>query len=378
MRSVLANSDKCIRCGLCFTKCPVIVTTARESFPGPKTIAGDLPRPSHEFTVNEDIIYYCPICGACTEICPLNIPVELITRELRKSIVEAGRISATLRDALESAFKYGNPWGVPRGRRSEWAAGLEVKDLSKEEAEILYFVGCTPAYNERVQKVALSLVKIFKAAGLDFGILGDEERCCGEPMYWIGEEALFEELAKSNIEAFNRYGVKEIVTTSPHCYSIFKEEYPSVAEKFGMNFEVEVKHYTQLLFELLKQGRLSFSKGINGSVTYQDPCSLGRRSGIFDEPREVLKAIPGLKLVEMRRTREESYCCGGGGGRIFLETKVQERLSVERIREASQLGVDVLATACPFCLLQLDDAVKVTGQKIEVKDVAELVAEALG
>jgi len=168
------------------------------------------------------------------------------------------------------------------------------------------------------------------------------------------------------------------VTTSPHCYITFKEEYPSVAEKFGIEFGIEVKHYTQLLSELLEQGELSFSKRINESVTYQDPCSLGRRSKIFDEPREVLRAIPGLKLAEMERTRDESYCCGGGGGRIFLETKVLERLSIERVKEASRVNPNILVTACPFCLLKFDDAVKVAGKEIEVKDVAELAAEALG
>ncbi len=379
MTSILANSDKCIRCGLCLTKCPVIFTTARESFPGPKTIAGDLPRPSHEFTVNEDIIFYCTICGACAEICPADIPVDLITREIRRSLIESGRIAVTLRDALESAFKHGNPWGGLRSKRSEWAEGLGVKDISKgEKAELLYFVGCTASYDTRVQEVARSLVKIFKAADLDFGILGDEEICCGEPVNWIGEEGLFEELAEKNIELFNKYGIKKIVTTSPHCYITFQEDYPSIAEKLGLEFEIEVKHYTQLLAELLQQGKITFSKKVDALVTYQDPCSLGRRSKIFDEPREVLRAIPGLELAEMERTREESYCCGGGGGRIFLETEVKERLSMERVKEASKLDPDVMATACPFCLLQFDDAVKVAGEDIEVKDVAELVAEALG
>ena len=226
MTSILANSDKCIRCGVCLTQCPVIFTTARETFPGPKNISGDLPRPSHEFTVNDDIIFYCTICGACPEICPPDIPIDLITREIRRSLIEAGRISVTLRDALESAFKYGNPWGGIRSKRSEWAEGLGVKDISKgENAEILFFVGCTPSYDTRVQEVARSLVKIFKEAELDFGILGNEERCCGEPVNWIGEEGLFEELAEKNIELFNKYGIKKIVTTSPHCYITFKEDF---------------------------------------------------------------------------------------------------------------------------------------------------------
>jgi Fe-S oxidoreductase len=207
--------------------------------------------------------------------------------------------------------------------------------------------------------------------GVDFGILGNEETCCGEPIFWLGEKALFEMFAEKNLNLFRKYSINRIVTTSPHAYNIFLKEYP--------RNNLKVQHHTQLLLELLKQGKLTFSRKVKKTVTYHDPCFLGRYNDVYDPPREILRAIPGLKLVEMPRRREESFCCGGGGGMMWMEEFASEKTNVKRAREASEVEPDVIATACPFCLMNLEDGVKTINQedKIQVMDIIELVHDAM-
>jgi Fe-S oxidoreductase len=288
-------------------------------------------------------------------------------------LTEAGNIPAAAKDALEATLKQGNPYGQIRSQRADWAADLAIKDFSRgDKAEVLYFVGCAPSYDPRVQQVARAVAKILTRAGVDFAILGNEETCCGNEIRRMGEEGLFEMLKKHNLDLFTRYGVRQIVTTSPHCYNVLKNEY--------QDGNLEVRHYTQLIAELIDNGKLSLAKKTKKQVAYHDPCFLGKQNLVFDEPRFALRSIPGITLLDFERSRERSLCCEGGGGRQWVDVSdSQERLADIRVEEALELGVEVLATACPFCLLNLEDAVKTLGvaERLQVKDIAELVLEVM-
>lgn len=316
-------------------------------------------------------IWDCTTCSACFNKCPKGVDTVGLVMGLRGLMVEDGRIPPPIRDALKSIAVHKNPWKIAAEERSKWAEGLQVKNIS-EGADILYFVGCTPSYDARLQKVARAVVEILNKAGVDFGILGNEEGCCGSEIRRMGDPWTFEYLAEENMEIFRSHNVTRVVTTSPHCYNTFKNEY------VGTDFEVQ--HYTELIASLIEEERLSFSRGIDKIVTYHDPCFLGKQNKIFDPPRKILAGIPGMKLVEMDRARERSLCCEGGGGRMWVESEdTEERLAKIRVDEAMDTGAEVLATACPFCLLTLEDVVK-TGEleeSIKVLDIAELVREAL-
>jgi Fe-S oxidoreductase len=359
----------CIQCGRCSAGCPL-------SLSSPLNVR----RIIYEALVRDKIdikewpeIWDCTTCTTCTLRCPKGLDPAMILIGMRRVLTEGGRVKPTVRDALESTFKFGNPWGRGKAKRSEWAQGLNVKDLTEGgEAEILYFVGCTPAYDDRVQAVAQAMVKVFEKAGVDFGTLGNEEICCGSEMRRLGEEGLFEFLVEDNLELFKQHDIKRMVTTSPHCYNSFKNEYEGL--------DVEVQHYTQFLADLIEQGKLAFSKEVNRVVTYHDPCFLGKQNQVYDEPRAILQSIPGLQFVEFDRSRERSLCCEGGGGRMWVEASSGgERLAEVRVKDALELGAEVIATACPFCMLTLEDAVKTTGaeEAIEVLDIVELVAQAM-
>jgi len=356
---------ECIQCGMCTGSCPVarkanlnIRRYMREVATGNKVVI----HPANE-------LWSCTTCATCGIRCPKDlIPYDFLI-DIRSQVIEEGQIATTLRDALESVFKNGNPWGRVRSKRSEWAQGLSIKHAS-QSVQTLYYVGCTPAYDTRVQEVAKSLVKCFEKAGHDFGTLGDEENCCGNEVYGMGEKGLFEFIVEENMKIFNKYNVKQLVTSCPHSYHSFKNRYGQTS--------LEVLHHTQLLADLIGKGKLPFSREVNKTVIYHDPCFLGKQNGVYDEPRKVLESIPGIKLVEFDRCRERSLCCEGGGGRMWVDIP-GERLAEIRIKDAAQAGAEVVATACPFCLLTFEDAVKTTGfeGKIQIMDVAELVSQAI-
>jgi len=316
--------------------------------------------------------WLCATCKACVRRCPRGVEIIDIMQALRRTIVEFGvaKVADSLRIAIKNISGVGNPLGEPQEKRTEWTKDLNVKTYTKG-TEILYFSCCIPAYDPQVKRVARATANVLNKIGVDFGILGTQEVCCGESVRKAGQESLFQSLAQSNITAFNEAGVKKIVVTSPHCYNAFKNEYPEL----GGNFEVV--HFSQYLAELIKEGKLKFSKELNKKVTYHDPCYLGRHNGIYDEPRYVLQSIPGLELVEMPDYRENSLCCGGGGGRIWMETKKGERFSDIRLEQALQVGANILALACPYCVLNFEDSV-LSAEKsdaIQVKDISELVME---
>jgi Fe-S oxidoreductase len=277
-----------------------------------------------------------------------------------------------VRGISASLLGKGNPLNEERKKRADWAEGLSVKTFT-EGMEILYFPGCYLCYDPRLKKVAHATANILNRAGIDFGILGTKENCCGESIRKTGDEELFKRLARENIKTFIDNGVKKILVSSPHCYHTFKNEYP----EFKVNFEVI--HISQYLSELIDDGRLELNKVYSKKVTYHDPCYLGRHNGIYDEPRDVLKKIPGLQLTEMPESRTNSLCCGGGGGRIWMETLKGERFSDLRLEQAVSVGAEVLVTSCPYCIthfeesrIALDDS-----ESLEIKDITEIIQEVI-
>lgn len=364
----------CIQCGKCTGGCPMAIKTTLN----PRNLIYRLLVAGNGFDLEgREEIWDCTTCGTCTARCPKQVDPMAMMIALRSAIVEKGRVHANVKSALENTFKYSNPLAMPREERGLWAQGLQVKAFA-DGTEYLYFVGCTPSYDARVQKVARALAKLLQRAGVDFGIMGAEESCCGSEIRRLGEAGLFEMMVEENSEIYKELGVHKMFTTSPHCYNAFHNDY--VVQGNGAKNGMLVQHYTQVLVEQLSAGKLGFSKEVPQVVTYHDPCYLGKHNGIFEEPRAVLKSIPGLNLVEMDRSREKSLCCEGGGGRMWLEgTNPSVRLAQLRVREALETGAQILATACPFCLLTLDEAVKHLNaqDKLQVLDIAEIALEAL-
>ena len=365
----------CYQCGKCTGGCPVSLKSKLNI--RRLMIEGILGR--HLERIQEKLeLWDCTTCKTCTLRCPREMkPMDLVIG-MRGILVEEGHIPKTIIDAMENAYKHGNPWGRPKNKRTEWTKSLpeelKVKDFSEgDRAEWLYFVGCTASSDPRIQEIAKSLVFILNRAEIDFGILGNEETCCGNEIRRMGETGLFEELMDTNLQRFETYKIEHILTACPHGFNALKNEYPQ--GKFN------ILHATQLLAKKLEDGRLSFSKEIKRVITYHDPCFLGKQNSIFDEPRVLLNAIPGLTFRELDRSRERSLCCEGGGGRMWAESSSEmgQRLAEIRVQDAVDLGAEVLATACPLCVLTLEDAVKTSGneEKIKVMDVMELLAEAM-
>jgi Fe-S oxidoreductase len=359
----------CYQCGTCETVCPW--NQVRQFFVRRiinQAKFGVVPFESED-------IWLCATCGRCPQRCPRGVEIIDVMRALRRLMIPDGVVPASipsLRSTMTSLASVGNPWGQEPEDRAKWAQDLGVKEFN-EETELLYFPCCYPSYDPRLRKVAQATATILNKAGVDFGILGPKEQCCGESVRKAGNETLFKRLARENIKTFVEHGVKKILVSSPHCFHTFKNEYP----EFKANFEVV--HITQYVSELINEGRLPITKEYGKKVTYHDPCYLGRHNGIYDEPRAVLQQIPGLELAEMADAREDSLCCGMGGGRVWMETEKNERFSNIRIEQALDVGAEVLATACPYCVTALEDSRLVTNHAddIEVKDITEILQEVI-
>ena len=359
----------CFQCGKCTGGCPV---SLKSDLNIRRLMIEVLLRDNLGPIVRGEEIWDCTTCKTCTLRCPRGLEPMNLLIGLRTLLVEEGHIPKTLIDALESAYKYGNPWNAAKNKRSDWAHELTLKVLPQgDQAANLYFVCCTAAYDTRLQNVARCLVHCLRQIEYDFATLGDEEICCGSEIRRMGEEGLFEILMHGNIESFKKYDIRSIVTTSPHCYNTIKNDYAADG--------LEVRHYTQVLAEAIGK-KNPFSGEIKKVITYHDPCFLGKQNRIFDEPRDILKNIPGVTLVDFDRSRENSLCCEGGGGRMWVEASGQgPRLAETRIQDAVEMGAEILATACPFCLLTFEDAVKTTGneERLRVMDITEILDEAL-
>jgi len=317
-------------------------------------------------------VWDCTGCHTCAVRCPKGLkPVEVLYA-LRQQMVESGKVQPTVRDALESVFLEGNPWGKPRATRFDWMEGLDVKTAEEgEQVEYLFFVCCSIAYDPKLQVVAQNMVKILEKAGVDYAFLGEEEACCASEVQALGEEDLFEEMSEENTELLNKYPAQKIVTLSPHCLSALKKY---------EGLEAEIIHYTELLAELIEEEKLSWSGEFAKKVVYHDPCYLGKQNDVFDEPRKVLQSVPGIELVEFTRSRERSLCCEGGGGKMWVESEsTEERLAETRAKSAGALEAQVIACACPFCILTLDDAVKAVGyeEEMEVLEITEILGKVM-
>ncbi len=358
----------CYQCGLCTATCPWNLV---RSFP-PRRIMHQAQLGLVDFEAED--MWLCVTCGACVQRCPRGVELIDVFRALRRAITNLGvaAVPDALRIAVKNISSLGNPSGEASEKRADWAKDLGVKTYT-EGTEVLYFSCCIPAYDPSVQRVAQATANVLKQAGVDFGILGDREVCCGESVGKAGDDNLFQRLAQSNIAAFTENKVTKILVTSPHCYHSFKNEY----RELGGNFEIV--HLSQYLAELIKEGRLKFTKELNKRVTYHDPCYLGRHNDIYEAPRPGLASIRGLALIEMPNHGENSLCCGGGGGRIWMETRKGERFSDLRVKQALEVGASVLAVACPYCMLNFTDSMLTAdkGQSIEISDLAELVQQAL-
>ncbi|MBI2955372.1 MAG: (Fe-S)-binding protein [Chloroflexi bacterium] len=361
--------SRCFQCGKCDTVCPWNRVT---QFSMRKLIR------EATFGLSEietEEIWRCTTCGKCPQVCPRDVKQIDDMIAIRKMATGYGVFPAAVqlvRSISAGLTAQGNPFNEDRSKRAEWTQGLSVKTFA-EGMEVLYFPCCYTAYDPRLKKVAQATAKILNKAEVDYGILGSKENCCGESIRKTGNEDLFKRLAKENIKAFIENGVKKILVSSPHCYQAFKNEY----SEFKVNFEVV--HISEYLPELIDSGRLRITKEYEKKVTYHDPCYLGRHNGIFDQPREALKKIHGLELLEMAEARENSLCCGMGGGRIWMETPKSERFSNIRIEDAVEDGAQEIVTACPYCITSLEDSRVVMNRAdvIEVKDITEILQDVI-
>jgi Fe-S oxidoreductase len=321
---------------------------------------------------NENL-WLCTTCAQCEHYCPRGVNIVEVFRGLRYAAWERRKVAENLPSLLWSEFWNENPWSQPPSQRAHWAKDLDIPHFDAQVHEVLFYVGCTSSYDLRAQAIANSLVWLLRAAGVQLGFLGNDEPCCGEAVLSVGHEPYFTEIAEKTSEVFLERGVTRLVTVSPHCYDVFANHYPQFESK------LEPLHYTQYLAQLVKDDRLKFEHPVDARITFQDPCYLGRHNQEYDAPRVVMESIPGVELVEMDDSKENGLCCGGGGGRMWLETVIGERFSDLRVKDAVDVGAEMLATACPFCVVCLEDSVKVMKiDDLKVLDVAEIAALSLG
>jgi Fe-S oxidoreductase len=416
--------NTCTECGRCQTHCPTYLTGKplthkqvnqsikhylwdheKELISGKTSEGKDFEAPAVVGGIlSADTVWACTSCGWCEQACPVfieNVP-RLIN--LRRQLVQVeANFPTELQRVFEGIERQGNPWGIGQEKREEWEGDLTLPRFTADgDFEYLFFVGCAGSYDERMKKVTRSLVKVLNEAKVKFATLGKEEACTGDPARRAGNEYLYQTMAKANVEKFNGLKVKAVVTQCPHCFNTIKNEYP----EFGGNYRV-ISH-TELISELIRDKRIKLSKVMNEKLTYHDPCYLGRHNGVFEAPREVLKAIPGLEVIEMQRSKRESFCCGAGGARMFMEEHLGTRINHHRVNEAALTlqhakdpstpfpdpadrhkpgtvgdykgpATGTVAVACPFCHTMVKDAVADTGREetMKVRDIAELVAESM-
>lgn len=332
--------------------------------------------------ITEEEIWACTTCRNCEDQCPvMNEHVDKIIDLRRYLVLTEGKLDADAQRAMTNIERQGNPWGLNRKERESWREVRDdvqiptVKEMNKagEEFEYLFWVGSMGSYDNRSQKIALSFAKLMNEAGVKFAILGNKEKNSGDTPRRLGNEFLFQDLAAKNIEEFEKAEVKKIVTIDPHAYNIFKNEYPD----FGL--EAEVYHHTEVLFELVRDGRLVPTHAVNETITFHDSCYLGRYNDVYDAPREILKSIPGVKLVEMERNREKGMCCGAGGGLMWMEEETGHRINVARTEQALAVNPSVISSGCPYCLTMITDGTKAkeVEEKVATYDVAELLEKAV-
>ena len=361
--------DRCYQCGLCDVVCPWNLVR-------PFSIRKIVREATFGLTeIEEEEIWRCTTCGRCPQRCPRDVKQIDSQVALRRIATEFKVFPAAVqavRSARASLVSEGNPLGEKREDRAKWTEGHSVKKFS-EGTEILYFASCYHSYDPRLKNVARATIDLLNRAGVDYGILGTQDSCCGESIRKAGDEEAFRRLAKQNIKTWIDNGVSKILVSSPHCYHTFKNEYP----EFHVNFEVV--YMTEFLLDLVEQGRLELKGEYPKQVTYHDPCYLGRHNGIYEAPRALLRKIPGLELREMADSREDSLCCGGGGARIWMETPKEERFSDVRLEQAMAVEAEVLATSCPYCITMFEESRLSAADRGApvIKDIAEILQEVI-
>ena len=399
---MVLDTYSCTECGRCTVYCPTVLTdkplahralnlSIKDAVyedletltSGDAEKKAELPDLVSEGRIDSETIWACTTCGSCEQECPVfieNVP-RIIQMRQHKVMME-GDISPELQRAFQGMENNSNPWGIGFDKRDEWAEGLEVprmadwvsnSDASKENPPLLFWVGCAGSFDDRTKKVTQAMVQILKAADVPFAILGKEEGCTGDPARRSGNEYLFQELAATNVEVLNNYGVKKVLTTCPHCLHTIKREYP----QFEGNFEVV--HHTELIDQLIAEGKLNLKDdGEKHSLALHDSCYLGRYHDIYEAPRNVVNAVPGMELIELPRNKSRSVCCGAGGGRFWMEEHIGERINVHRSQEIAETNSTVVGSNCPFCLTMISDGMKAVGkEEVETLDLAEIVARKL-
>ena len=386
----LLDAFACVECGRCQDACPAYAT---EKALSPKMIIYNLRR--HLLTNKKEIIQHsrealpslmtecftadeiwsCTTCGACLHVCPVEIEhIPKLVGLRQGEVLMEGRFPAELNSFFRNVETNSNPWGIGFSSRDEWAKDLEIKRLDKgEKAEILWFVGCAGSFDDRAKKISISFANILNKANVDFGILGAEEKCCGETARRLGNEYLAQTLMEMNVDIFNELGIKKIVTFCPHCYNTLKYEYPQFKGKF------EVVHSTEFLLELIKSGQLKLNKKTNGKIAFHDSCYLGRYSNIYNQPREIIETVNDSGVLELERNKGRSFCCGAGGGRMWLEETIGERINNIRTDEVIDSGAETVATACPYCLTMITDGLKDKDavDKVKALDIIEIVEQSI-
>jgi Fe-S oxidoreductase len=386
----LLDLDACTNCGRCQDQCPAWASGKplsprkiiqdlglymEQRAPVLISMGGEAPSPEVPMVehVDEEAIWSCTTCRACMEACPVFIEhIDSIVDMRRYLVMEEARLPETAVNALSNMESRGHPWRGTAATRTDWYQDMDIKTMAEDsDVEILFWVGCTPALEERSQKMARAMASVLKLAGVKFAILGMEESCTGDPARRLGNEYLYLTLAEQNIQTLNGYNVKKIVTICPHCFNNIKNEYPQL----GGNYEV--LHYTQFVNDLIQQGKIKPVKTIDTTLAYHDSCYLGRHNGIYDEPREIARSIPGLQVVEMGdRCRERGFCCGAGGGRMWMD-ETGTRVSDIRTDHFLETGAETLGVSCPFCIQQLEAGIQSKGvqETRQVKDLLELLVE---
>ena len=388
----LLDGYACAVCGRCTDSCPAnisgkilspmhIVENMKEHIieTGPGVAAGNdqqQERPLIGRWVAEEALWDCLTCGACVQECPVGVEhIESIVDMRRHLVMEEASMPETARNALLSMEQRGHPWRGTNFTRTDWSEGLDVRTLAEyPEAKVLLWIGCTPALEQRSQRVARALVSVLNHAAVDFAVLGAEETCTGDPARRMGNEYLYQTLARQNIETFDRYNVKKIITICPHCFNTFKNEYPHLGGEY------EVEHYSVFVSRLIDEGRIRPEIPADVSVAYHDSCYLGRHNGVYDAPRQIAQAIPGVRLVEMERNRQNAFCCGAGGGHMWMEESRGDRVNHLRTDQFLETEADTVGVSCPFCLQMFVEGIEskgLKGQKQEM-DLLEILEQSLG
>jgi Fe-S oxidoreductase len=363
-----------------FEQGPALLTAKRtsdEAFAAAVETLPDL----NPTVVEDEVIWDCTTCGACVQACPVNIEhIDAILDMRRNLVMGESRFPKEMQSALTSMENTGNPWGQPPQSRNDWMKGtskqepLEIPHISdKPDAEVLFWVGCAGAFDDRNKKVVYDFAKLMQIAGVSFAVLGPEESCTGDPARRAGAEYIYQMLAQQNIETLDGYGVRKIVTICPHCFNTIFNEYPQLGGRY------EVVHHTEFLAGLVKQGRLQPEKRVDETITYHDPCYLARHNDVWEGARWVIESIPGAEYQELHRHRHTTFCCGAGGSRMWMEERMGKKMNVERTDEALASASSCLATGCPFCNIMLSDGIteRHADENMRVRDVAQILLESI-